>query len=45
VTPTEDELRTQARASLKKRDDFKAHVVTYVVVNAMLIGIWIGRSP
>ncbi|MGZ4690656.1 MAG: 2TM domain-containing protein [Acidimicrobiia bacterium] len=36
----ESDLRVQARKRLQKRRDFTAHVVTYVVVNAMLIGIW-----
>ncbi|MGZ4736761.1 MAG: 2TM domain-containing protein, partial [Acidimicrobiia bacterium] len=36
----ESDLREQARKRLQKRRDFTAHVVTYVVVNAMLIGIW-----
>ena len=35
-----DDLRKQARDALKKRRDFTAHVVSYVVINAMLIGIW-----
>ncbi len=36
----EDDVRTQARKRLEKRRDFTAHAVTYVLVNAMLIGIW-----
>ena len=35
-----DDLRTQARKQVQKRRDFGAHVVTYVVVNAMLVGVW-----
>ena len=38
--PTDEELRKQAREVVKKRRDFAAHVVSYVVINAMLIGIW-----
>ncbi len=34
------DVRTQARKRLENRRDFGAHVVAYVVVNAMLIGIW-----
>jgi hypothetical protein len=40
MTPADDDLRKQARKRLEKRRDFSAHVVSYVVVNAMLIGIW-----
>ena len=36
----DDDARTQARKRLEKRRDFSAHAVTYVLVNAMLIGIW-----
>jgi fatty acid desaturase len=36
----QDDPRQQARKRLEKRRDFSAHVVAYVVVNAMLIGIW-----
>lgn len=38
--PTDEELRKQARDAVKKRRDFAAHVVSYVVINAMLVGIW-----
>lgn len=37
---TGDDQREQARKRLQKRRDFTAHLVTYVIVNAMLIGIW-----
>jgi 2TM domain len=41
MTPEdESSLREQARKRLQKRRDFTAHLVTYVVVNSMLIGIW-----
>ena len=36
----EDTLRKEATTRVRKRRDFGAHVVVYVVVNAMLIGIW-----
>ena len=36
----DDDLRTEARKRLEKRRDFSAHLVAYVVVNLMLIGIW-----
>jgi heme O synthase-like polyprenyltransferase len=40
MTPEDDDPRKQARKRLQKRRDFSAHVVSYLVVNAMLIGIW-----
>lgn len=33
-------LRKQARKRLEKRRDFSAHVVVYVLFNAMLIALW-----
>ena len=38
--PTEEELRERAIRRLKKKRDFAAHVVSYVVINAFLVGIW-----
>jgi 2TM domain len=37
---TDEELRSSAGERVKKRRDFSAHLAAYVVVNAMLIGIW-----
>ena len=37
---SEEELREAAIQQLKKRREFGRHVVSYVVVNAMLILIW-----
>jgi uncharacterized membrane protein len=37
---TEAELRDQALRSLKKKRDFRSHLVAYVLVNALLISIW-----
>jgi hypothetical protein len=39
---TEDEtkLRQQAVARLKKRHDFKGHLLIYALVNAFLVLIW-----
>ena len=37
---SEQELREQAIASLKKKRDFRTHLVMYVIVNAFLIGVW-----
>jgi 2TM domain len=36
----EHELRKLAMSRLKKKRDFRTHVVIYVIVNAMLVGIW-----
>jgi hypothetical protein len=36
----EDDLRELARSRLRKKRDFAAHLVSYVVVNALLVGIW-----
>ena len=40
VATTEEEIRKEAVKRLKKKRDFKAHLVSYVLVNAMLVGIW-----
>jgi hypothetical protein len=34
------DLRQQAIESLKKKRDFRTHVLMYVLVNAMLVVIW-----
>jgi uncharacterized ion transporter superfamily protein YfcC len=36
----EQELREQAIQRLKKKRDFKAHVLMYVAVNTFLVVIW-----
>ena len=36
----QETLRKEATTRVRKRRDFGAHVVVYVVINAMLIGIW-----
>ena len=36
----EDALREQAIVQLKKKRDFTTHVVIYLLVNSMLVGIW-----
>jgi hypothetical protein len=38
--PSEQDLRGQAVERLKKKRDFKAHVLIYLLVNAVLIVIW-----
>ncbi len=40
VSGSDQELREQAIALLKKKRDFRTHVFIYVLVNAMLIVIW-----
>jgi hypothetical protein len=37
---SEQELRKLAVSRLKKKRDFRTHIVIYVIVNAMLVGIW-----
>ncbi len=37
---TDQDLRDQAVERLKKKRDFKAHVLIYVLVNAFLVVIW-----
>ena len=39
-TDTEQEIRDQAIERLKKKRDFKMHVLMYVTVNAFLVAIW-----
>ena len=40
LLPPETELRTRALKHLKKRRDFRGHLLVYVLVNAFLIVIW-----
>jgi 2TM domain-containing protein len=41
MTAEQDEdLRQRALKRLKKKRDFTAHVLTYVLVNALLVVIW-----
>ena len=40
IPDSEQELRKLAVSRLKKERDFSTHVVIYVIVNAMLVGIW-----
>ena len=36
-----DDLRERAIRQLKKRRDFKAHVLVYVMVNSFIVIIWL----
>jgi hypothetical protein len=40
MTPHDEELRTLAVKRLKKKSDFRGHVVVYVLVNTFLVVIW-----
>jgi uncharacterized membrane protein len=40
VAPTESTLREEAIRSLRKKRDFRSHLLAYVLVNAMLVVIW-----
>ena len=44
TTATEDELRDQAVASIKRKRDFKNSALAYVVVNIALVIIWASVS-
>ena len=38
--PAEERLRELAVAQLKKRQDFRAHLLVYTLVNGLVAGIW-----
>jgi hypothetical protein len=44
-TPRETELREQAIKRLKKRRDFHAHLLVYLLFNAFLVVIWWTATP
>jgi hypothetical protein len=37
---TDDEQREYAIKAIKRKRDFAAHAVAYVIVNAFLVGLW-----
>jgi 2TM domain len=37
---TDEELRSYALKRVKEKREFRQHLVSYVIVNAALIGIW-----
>lgn len=37
---SDDQLRERALASLRRKAEFRTHLVIYVLVNAMLVAIW-----
>ena len=45
VSVRETELRERAIKRLKKRHDFHAHVLIYLLVNTFLVVIWWMTSP
>jgi len=45
--PTQQEptdLRSQALARLRKKDDFKVHLLAYVLVNAVIVAVWVATG-
>ena len=41
AAPVDDEqLREKARKRLKAKRDFQAHLLSYITVNLLLVGIW-----
>jgi hypothetical protein len=38
--PETEDVRALALGRLKKKSDFRTHLLVYVLVNALLIGIW-----
>lgn len=39
-TPRENDIRERAIAHLKKRRDFRGHLLVYILVNSFLVVIW-----
>lgn len=42
---TDTDMRQQAIKQLKERRDFQTHLLVYVLVNGLLMGIWAMSSP
>ena len=40
MTTPDEQLREQAIKRIKDKNDFKIHLVVYLAVNTMLVGIW-----
>ena len=40
MNEADDGLRDRALQQLRKKRDFKGHLLAYVLVNAFLVGIW-----
>jgi hypothetical protein len=41
----QDDLRSAAIKQLRKKRDLQAHLLAYVTVNMLLVGIWLFTSP
>jgi hypothetical protein len=41
VARTESDLREEAIRSLRRKRDFRSHVIAYVLVNSLLVVIWL----
>ena len=41
----DDELRARAEARVKAREEFRIHLLIYVLVNAFLWAIWFTEGP
>ena len=45
TNPGPDSLRESALRSLKKRRDFRTHLITYILVNIALVVVWALTMP
>jgi len=46
MTPRpDDDLRARAEVRVKAREDFRMHLLVYVLVNLLLWGIWYTSGP
>jgi hypothetical protein len=45
TNPGPESLRESALRSLKKRRDFRTHLMTYLMVNAALVTVWAFTMP
>jgi len=41
MNQSDAELREEALQQLKKKAEFKMHLFTYVVINALIVGVWL----
>jgi 2TM domain-containing protein len=41
TVPSDQDLRAKAEARVKAREDFRVHLLIYVLVNAMLWVVWL----
>ena len=45
VEVSQEELRKLAIEQLRKKRGLQAHLIAYVTVNALLVGIWFATNP